>query len=91
MTSLSVFGSTRDQGLSELAGGRSLDAVLRWPYHLRLVGSVLTCIATVLSVLHECRLRHGDYIDPTDEEKVTIVAIQDDDMMEDLSDYGDPL
>ena len=68
-----------------------MDGRLRWPFHLRVIASMLTCAATVLALLHECRLRHGDYMDPTDEEKVTIVAIQDDDMMEELSDYGDPL
>lgn len=65
--------------------------MLRWPFHLRLIASLLTCLALLLGLLHECRVRHGNYDDGSDEEKVTIVAMRDDDMMEDLTDYGDPL
>lgn len=86
-----TFGNNRHKGLAELSNGRFLNDVSLWPYHLRLAGSVLTCLALLLAILHECRVRHGNYDDGSDEEKVTIVAIRDDDMMEDLTDYGDPL
>ena len=60
-----------------------------WPWHMRVVATVLTVFALLCGVIYECRTRNGEYAEPDEDDKVVIVPVYDEDCDGDMPDYGD--
>jgi hypothetical protein len=91
ITALGVFGGGKYSSLEEFSNGHHLFNHLAWPFYVRVLASLLTVLATALSILHEFKSRRGGYeMTESDEEKVIVVPMYDDDVDE-YPDYGDTL
>ena len=92
ITALGVFGGGKYSSLEEFSNGHHLYNHFAWPYHVRLIAGLLTLLATGLSILHEYKSRRGGYeMTESDEEKIIVVPMHDDDVIDEYPDYGDPL
>ncbi len=59
---------------------------------MRFFAALLIWLATGLSILHEYKSRRGGYeITESDEEKIIVIPMHDDDAIDEYPDYGDPL
>ena len=83
-----VFGSSDWSAVEKLANGKSSKMEYCWPWHMRVVATVLTVFAFLCSVIYECRTRNGEYMEPDEDDKVVIVPVYDEDDG-DVPDYGD--
>ncbi len=75
--------------MDKLAGGKPTYMQYCWPWHLRVLATVMTVFAFFCSVIYECRTRSGDYIEPDEDDKVVIVPVYDEDVDGEMPDYGD--
>ena len=76
--------------MDKLANGKQCYIIFSWPWHMRVVATILTVFALLSSVIYECRTRNGDYIEPDEDDKVVIVPVYDeDDEDAEIPDYGD--
>ena len=83
-----MFGSTDWSGVDKLANEKACYIIFSWPWHMRVVATVLTVFALLCSVIYECRTRNGEYVEPDEDDKVVIVPVHDEDDG-DMPDYGD--
>ena len=88
LISTCVFGSTDWSAVNGLAKGKPCYIEYCWPWHLRVVATVLVIFAFFSSIMYECRTRNGEYIEPDEDDKVVIVPVYDEDDG-DMPDYGD--
>ena len=91
IATLAAFGVGTYDALDAFADGHQLRKTLAWPFYLRLFAAFLTGTAAFLSLLHEYKSRAGYQITETDEEKIIVIPVHDDDLIDEYPDYGDPL
>ncbi len=88
ITSVSVFGNNNWEGMTDLAGGKPCYHVYCWPWHMRIIATVLTVFALISSIVYECRTKNGEYIEPDEDDKVVIVPVYDDESDGEGQEYG---
>ena len=74
--------------MTDLAGGKPCYHVYSWPWHMRIVATVLTVFALISSIVYECRTKNGEYIEPDEDDKVVIVPVYDDESDGEGQEYG---
>ena len=88
--SVSVFGNFNWDGMTNVAGNRPCYEVYCWPWHIRVIATLLTACALLTSIVYECRTRDGEYFSPDNDDKVVIMPVFDDedDDDEEYEEYG---
>ena len=91
LATLGVFGSGHYNALDEFADGHTLHKLLAWPFYVRLLATLLMYSAGALAILHEYKGRSGYMITESDEDKIIVMPVNDDDLIDEFPEYGDPL
>jgi len=91
ISTLVVFASGGYSTLDEFSQGHTLDKILAWPYYVRLLATLLQAAAAILTIVHEYKARSGYMITETDEDKLIVVPVNDEDLMDEFPEFGEPL
>ncbi len=87
--SVGVFGNFNWEGIITLAGNQPCYEVYSWPWHTRVIASLLTACALLSSIVYEWRTRDRE---PDSDDKVMIIQAYDDEENEEddeeFEEYG---
>ena len=85
--SIGIFGTYNWEGMSALAGYQPYYEEYSWPWHVRVIATVLTACALLTSIVYEWRTRN---IESEEEDKLAILSVfeDEDDSEEDDQEYG---